>query len=213
MKRCKYCGENLDEWGASICPHCHRKQDMSFFQAISVIVVIITISGIGVMLLPQIEKMFEKNSKDDINIIENNPPDKPFDEDDIDKKVICNGREILIKKIQRVNNSKNSYVAQNKEWIGIYIVYRNISEKDIYHSETDFHLVNHNRVVLDPLYSIVKGAFDHERLNNGTLAPGGKAEGYVVFENDMIGDKNLIIRFTCEENLISDDKIATIELK
>lgn len=212
MKNCKHCGKELNEWGASTCPHCHKKQDLSFLQIISVIFVIIFIPVSVSMIFPQIEKKIEENKKSDISIIENDS-NKPFDENNINKKVRCNGREILIKKIQRVNKSTNSYIPQNEEWIGIYIIYRNISDKDIYHSETDFHLVNHNKVVLNPVYNIIEGMFNHERLNNGTLAAGGKAEGYVIFANDMIGDKDLTLRFTCEENLISDDKIATVELK
>lgn len=212
MKKCKYCGKELNEWGASYCQHCHKKQEISFFQGVSVVIVILFISGVFLMVSPQIGSLFQKKSDNGISIINDNSSGL-FDESNINKKIICNGREILIKKLQRVNNSTNSYVPQNKEWIGVYIIYKNVSKKDINYSETDFHLVNYNKNVLDPLYAIVSTAFDHDRLNSGTLASGGKVEGYVVFSNDKINDKNLTLRFTCEENFISDDQIAIVELK
>ncbi len=136
-----------------------------------------------------------------------------FDENNINKKIKCKEKEITIKKMQRVNNSSSSYVPDGHEWVGIYIVYKNTSKNDIYYSESDFKLVNNNKQVLDPSFVVIKGIFDHTRLNNGQLASGGVTEGYVIFDNEIIDDKNLIIRITCEDNLIKDDVVKKVELR
>ena len=39
------------------------------------------------------------------------------------------------------------------------------------------------------------------------------AEGYVVFDNDLVGDKELSVRITCENSLFTDDKVVTVDLK
>ena len=62
------------------------------------------------------------------------------------------------------------------------------------------------------LLYILEGMFDRERLNSGTLTPGGKKEGYVMFGNDTIADKKLKLRVTCQDNIFLDDEIRTIKL-
>ena len=82
----------------------------------------------------------------------------------------------------------------------------------MYYSETDFNLVNQNGEIIKPSYAVIKGVFDRDRLNNGTLTSGGKKEGYVIFSNNIINDKELSLRFTCENNFIKEDVIETVEL-
>lgn len=62
MKKCKYCGEELDE-RASICSHCHKKQGLSDSQLVSIVFVVLIIPLIYVVFQLQPEKLFEENKK------------------------------------------------------------------------------------------------------------------------------------------------------
>lgn len=135
-----------------------------------------------------------------------------FDENNINKSITCNNKKITVKKIKRVTKNESSYVPAGKEWIGVYIVFENKSKEDMSYYESDFNLVNGNGEVIKPVFNIIKGVLDHDRLNNGTLTAGGKREGYVMFDNDSIGDKNLSLRVVCQDNLIADDEVKTIKL-
>ncbi len=133
-------------------------------------------------------------------------------EDYIYKTITCNSKKITIKKIKRINHEINSYVPSGKEWIGIYIIFKNQSNEDMDYYESDFNLVNGNGEVLKPIFNVIKGVFDYDRFNNGTLIANGQTEGYVIFANDILNDKNLSLRITCLNNLIKDDKIETVKL-
>lgn len=135
-----------------------------------------------------------------------------FDENNINEVISCNEKRITIVKMKRLTKKENRYVPDGKEYIGIHILFENKSQRDMNYYETDFHLVNDNGQVLDPSFYILEGMFDRERLNSGTLTPGGKKEGYVMFGNDTIADKSLKLRITCQNNLILDDEIRTIKL-
>lgn len=135
-----------------------------------------------------------------------------FDENNINKSITCNNKKITVKKIKRVTKNESSYVPSGKEWIGVYIVFENKSKEDMNYYESDFNLVNGNGEVIKPMFNIIKGVLDYERLNNGTLTAGGKKEGYVMFDNGSISDKTLSLRVVCEDNLIADDVIKTIKL-
>jgi len=211
FKKCKYCGKELKEWGSSVCPHCHKKQDISFGQGCLVVLVIVVFPLLLVMLLPNDNKKVNNDEKDDIKVESNTSGQ--YDENNINKVITCNDKEITIKKVQRVNKSLSTYVPDGHEWIGIYVIYKNVGEQDMNYLETDFHLLNKNKEVLNPVYNVVSGVFDHERLNNGTIASGGTTEGYVVFDNDLVGDKELSVRITCENSLFTDDKVVTVDLK
>lgn len=153
---------------------------------------------------------------EDINDKYNNTPSPSpqpaFDENNINKSVSCNGKKITVKKIKRVTKNESTYVPVGKEWIGVYIVFENKSKEDKDYYESDFNLVNNNGEIIEPSFTIIKGIFDHERLNNGTLTAGGKREGYVMFDNSIIGDTNLSLRIVCEDKLIADDEVKTIKL-
>lgn len=114
--------------------------------------------------------------------------------------------------MKRVTKSQSSYVPAGKEWVGIYIVFENKSNEDIGYYESDFKLINSNGQVIGPMYNVIKGVFDHERLNNGTLVSGGIREGYVVFANDIVNDNKLSLRVVCQDNLIFEDEVVTKKL-
>lgn len=135
-----------------------------------------------------------------------------FDENNINEVISCNEKRITIVKMKRLTKKENRYVPDEKEYIGIHILFENKSQRDMNYYETDFHLVNDNGQVLDPSFYILDGMFDRERLNSGTLTPGGKKEGYVMFGNDTIADKKLKLRVTCQDNIFLDDEIRTIKL-
>ena len=211
FRKCKYCGKDLNEFGAEFCPHCNKKQNIPIWQGCLVIIFVLFGAFFLAFAIPSSKDKVYNENKDEIKI-ENNT-NGPYDENNINKSVTCNNRKITFKKIQRVNKSINDYVKEGHEWIGVYVIYRNVGQEDIDYVETDFHLLNGNKNVLNPVYNVISGVFDHERLNNGTLATGGIAEGYIEFDNEIIGDNNLSVRFTCEEKFLADDKIVTIELK
>lgn len=156
------------------------------------------------------EKNKDKESDKSINKEENKPV--VFDEGNINKNFTCDGKKVTIKKMSRVTKSQLSYVPDGKEWIGIYIVFENISGEDIGYYETDFNLVNSNGEVIKPMFNVIKGAFDHERFNSGKLVDGGIHEGYVIFSNDIISDKKLSLRYICEDNWFTSDVIKTVKL-
>lgn len=135
-----------------------------------------------------------------------------FDESNINKSIKCNDKNIIVKKLKRITKNESSYVPEGNEWVGVYIVFKNESKEDMNYYESDFNLVNGNGEVIKPMFNVIKGVFDHNRLNNGTLTAGGEVEGYVIFGNDSINDKNLKLRIICQDNLIMDDKIKTINL-
>lgn len=158
-----------------------------------------------------IDKYYQelKNQNSSSNNTENTTT---FDENNINKSITCNNKKITVKKIKRVTKNESSYVPTGKEWIGIYIVFENKSKEDMSYYESDFNLVNGNGEVIKPVFNIIKGVLDHDRINNGTLTAGGRREGYVMFDNDSIGDKNLSLRVVCQDNIIADDEIKTIKL-
>ena len=63
FKKCKYCGKELKEWGSSVCPHCHKKQDISFGQGCLVVLVIVVLPLFLVLMLPGNEE-FDNNFDD-----------------------------------------------------------------------------------------------------------------------------------------------------
>ena len=158
-----------------------------------------------------IDKYYQelKNQNSSSNNTENTTT---FDENNINKSITCNNKKITVKKIKRVTKNESSYVPTGKEWIGIFIVFENKSKEDMSYYESDFNLVNGNGEVIKPVFNVIKGVLDHDRLNNGTLTAGGRREGYVMFDNDSIGDKNLSLRVVCQDNIIADDEIKTIKL-
>lgn len=135
-----------------------------------------------------------------------------FDESNINKSIKCNDKNITVKKLKRITKNESSYVPEGNEWVGVYIVFENESKEDMNYYESDFNLVNGNGEVIKPMFNVIKGVFDHDRLNNGTLTAGGEVEGYVIFDNDSVDDKKLKLRIICQDNLIMDDKIETINL-
>lgn len=155
----------------------------------------------------------DKYYKDLINNATSKPETTPvFDENNINQSISCNGKKITIKRMKRVTKSQSGYVPVGKEWVGIYVVFENKSNEDIGYYENDFKLINSNGQVIGPMYNVIKGVFDHERLNNGTLVSGGIREGYVVFANDIVNDNKLSLRVVCQDNLIFEDEVVTKKL-
>ena len=113
-----------------------------------------------------------------------------------------------MKKIVLASNNKHKIKEFNEILDNVEI----LTLDDIGYYESDFNLVNGNGEVIEPAFNIIKGVLDHDRLNNGTLVTGGIREGYVMFANDYINDKNLELRVVCEDKLIFDDDIRTIKL-
>ena len=162
------------------------------------------------------QKQDEKKKSEKTKIQDNNSntniKEEKFDENNINKSITCNNKKITVKKLKRVTKNESNYVPSGKEWIGVYIIFENQGTDDIGYYESDFNLVNGNGEVIEPAFNIIKGVLDHDRLNNGTLVTGGIREGYVMFANDYINDKNLELRVVCEDKLIFDDDIRTIKL-
>ena len=152
-----------------------------------------------------------KKIEDSINK-NDTPTVSAFDESNINKSIKCNDKNITVKKLKRITKNESSYVPEGNEWVGVYIAFENKSKEDMNYYESDFNLVNGNGKVIKPMFNVIKGVFDHNRLNNGTLTAGGQVEGYVIFANDSIDDKNLKLRIMCQDNLIMDDKIEIINL-
>lgn len=135
-----------------------------------------------------------------------------FDENNINKTINCKEKKVTIKYLRRATSNENQFIPENKEYVGIYVNFENKSNGDMYYGETDFTLINGNGEVIDTPYLALKNVFDHERLNNGTLVAKAQKEGYVIFINDLINDKKMQLRFVCEDNIIFDDVIKTVNL-
>lgn len=160
----------------------------------------------------EMQKQVESHTNDSSNNNSSSNVKPPFDENNINKTIKCKDKTVTIKHMKRATHNENYYIEEGKEYIGIYVIYENKTNEDMFYGETEFNLVNGTGEVLGNPYFVLSNLFDHERLNNGTIIAKAKTEGYVMFKNNIINDKKMSLRFVCENNFIMEDVIKTVNL-
>lgn len=188
MKKCKYCGTDIDS-KAKICPNCKKKQSK---KGKYIILGIIAIIIIGIIVSNNDEKRKEEERK------------KEFTQNEV-----ATYKEVSysITKVEKTQG-KNEFLKPKDgyEYVKVTIKIENNSKEKISYNALDWQMVNSDGVE-DAWGSIT--AEEDRMLNSGELDAGGKVEGVLIWEQKK-GDNNLRLRYY--DNVLFDKKY-TLEFK
>lgn len=116
--------------------------------------------------------------------------EKKKEEFKVGEVIAFDGKEVTVTKVTRNWTQEFNEPAANKEYVKVNVQLQNKSDKEVDFNVFDWSLQDSNGTIQDTAMAFD----DSDQLDSGKIAPGGKAEGSIIFEVPA-GDENLTLRY------------------
>lgn len=126
--------------------------------------------------------------------------DKKKEEFKVGEVIAFDGKEVTVTKVTRNWTQEFNEPAAGKEYVKVNVQLQNKSDKEVDFNVFDWSLQDSNGTIQDTAMAFD----DSDQLDSGKIAPGGKAEGSIIFEVPA-GDEELTLRY--QPSFWSDKRI------
>lgn len=189
-KVCKYCKNEINN-GAKICPSCGKKQKMSIWKIVLIILAALFILGL----------LFGGSDEPTSSTTSNNSSSKTESkkEFNMNETVTYKGVDYTVTNVEKSYGSDFDKPAAGKEFVIVHLKIENKSSKKISYNALDWKMQNSQGQEESETFTTIDNDIS---LNSGDLIPGGVKEGTVVFE-ESIDDNGLKLAYY--SNIFSDE--------